>query len=213
MQGKRTRKTEPSRAGRIRVRDIPAWVKEIPDPPMADLEVLFTRMRTDFTPFSGIQDEGPAALVSGPPDSSPSPNRFADYFDRVVAKAEELSQGPGAFEPLIELLDMVPGVLLCLQRYPWVRERLMLLFRVRAYAAFGTYAKTLGRQESEQNYVINALYRFIRQQQGGGHKQAVRIVRRHYPQLSTDRAVELAIKRANESPVMLPGGEDEPPPE
>jgi len=163
MSGRKTRVTNHPYAVEVNNEQIPDWVREVPNPPREDLAGTFTRLRGDLTPFFDINDMNPDRLAR----EQPSTDIWISCLDKLAARAEENDRerhasAPHAVSTLLELLDLVPGYLLCLNRYPWIRKRLYDLFNVRAYSAVTAFNSTLGKLPSDNDLRRLALYNLVR---------------------------------------------------
>ena len=147
----------------VNERQIPAWVREVPKPRGRVLAAAFTKLRWDKTPFFDINDQNPDRLAPGKSKGYP----WVAYLDRLAARAELLdkenwSRGPHNLSALLQLLDLLPGYLLCLQRYPWIRRRLHDLFGFCAYTAVTAFNSTLGKLPSDKDQRRLALFQILR---------------------------------------------------
>lgn len=134
----------------VKDRQIPGWVRSVPNPPHKNLAAMFTKLRWDKTPFVDINDRNPARLTPGTPSSDP----WTRYLDNLAARAEELDQENCSRSRLditipLQLLDLVPGYMLCLERYPWLRNRVYDLFNFRAYFIVDSLRMRLGKLGSD----------------------------------------------------------------
>ncbi len=134
----------------VKDRQIPDWVRAVPNPPHKNLAAMFTKLRWDKTPFVDINDQNPARLAPGTPSTEP----WTRYFDDLAARAEELDQEnrSGTLLDLnipLQLLDLVPGYMLCLERYPWLKSRMHDLFNFRAYFVVDSLRMSLGKLGSD----------------------------------------------------------------
>lgn len=124
----------------LRKRDVPKWVREITPPRGDDLVELFEAARCQ--PYL-LTDEQAG---------------YGVYFSALAARAhqERRERGPGI---TLLLLDLVPAMVLHLDRFPWIREDLFLLFQQRAYYAFKPMAVRVGKRGTDRdlvrNFVIN----------------------------------------------------------
>ena len=134
----------------VKERQIPDWVRVVPKPPHKNLAAMFTKLRWDKTPFIDINDRNPARLTPGTPSSDP----WTRYLDDLAGRAEELDQQNCSGTRLdltipLQLLDLVPGYMLCLDRYPWLRSRVHDLFNFRAYFVVDSLRMSLGKLGSD----------------------------------------------------------------
>ena len=72
----------------VKDRQIPGWVRSVPNPPHKNRAAMFTKLRWDKTPFVDINDRNPTRLAPGIPSTDP----WTCYLDDLAARAEELDQ-------------------------------------------------------------------------------------------------------------------------
>ncbi len=195
MPRKKHRKTEPPRLMKVRDRDIPDWFREIPCPSENDLATCLTNLRWDFSPFVALKIHIGLSPESDEP-GVPEDQAWIEYFDAVVDRALELEAATdySDFSYLIQLLDLLPGLLKCHARYPWLLERLQTIFITRSYDAFRVYRGTLGRLPTDKNERIKARYDLF-MAFGYSEADAIHAILDEFQELGTARAVQLAIER------------------
>ena len=147
----------------VKDRQIPDWVRTVPNPPHKNLAAMFTKLRWDKTPFVDINDRNPTRLAPGIPSTDP----WTCYLDDLAARAEELDQQNCSRSLLdltipLQLLDLVPGYMLCLERFPWLRSRVHDLFNFRAYFVVDSLRMSLGKLGSDIDQRRLAYFTIVR---------------------------------------------------